>query len=477
MVIAALFVEIGGAQAFDDAACSRIVTSQQHHSFELRPGETADVVRARALDEVSKFAVFEVIGGDVESTRADETNVDNSAETSRSRDTGTAPDDGERDRNAVTRRFKDVARSSYKGLVRIKLISDSRSGPPGHESLDVVADVTVCQPKADTLMALEREKAARDHTPPQVVDPDKVSWFDPATGEPQLWYWLGPSDTYTFFDKGGYDPMTGDPLRRVDRQFSRDWKSLMAKRRKDAQDFTAQQQREAALRQQQADAARQQAESRAAQDARRIQGCDAGAANPNDPRKPATLPGVAWDALKSGVAGTIQDCEAAVRLQPGEARLRYQLARAYSVDDPKRALLMLKRLCDEHYPAAYDNYGWALLDRRVGRNDLTGAMRAFETGIAAGDSDAMTSLAGLIVRDSVVPNSPDEALQLYRRAAKLGNGDAAAAVTRLEADQAQADAARARQTEEARQQAIQQQQAAQMFIGVMGGALRNVGRR
>ena len=56
--------------------------------------------------------------------------------------------------------------------------------------------------------------------------------------------------------------------------------------------------------------------------------------------------------------------------------------------------------------------------------------------MSAGDSDAMMSLAGLMERDSVVPNSPDEMLQLYRRAAKLGNADAAAAVTRWEADQA-----------------------------------------
>ena len=400
------------------------------------------MAHARAMDEIGRLAVAEVVGVSVDSSQDISSDLSNEADTRHNRELSTPTDSKtDVDRNGVKSRLQDKSQSSYRGLVRVKLIKEDQTGPVGHQILEVSAEVTVCQRKPESLLASDR-------LPPQIVDPEKIDWFNSITGEPQLWYWTGTGDTYTFFDKAGFDPSTGDPLKRVDRQFQKYWKALMAKRRKDALDLAERQQRDAALQQDRATAARQAIEMRAAQDAQYIQGCNAGAANPNDPRKPASVVGASWDVLKTNAGAAIPDCEAAVRLQPGEPRFRYQLARAYSVDDPKRALPMFKKLCDEHYPAAYDNYGWALLDRRVGRNDLTGATRAFELGVDVGDSDAMVSLAGFMQRGSYDEVGPEDALSLYRRAAKLGNPDAVTAVAQMEATQARAEVTKAKQAEE-----------------------------
>jgi len=440
------------ASAFDDGICAKVETTTQKALLDIRANETIDFARARGIDKVSEQAVYQVVGYDIESSRAGETRaIDETATSS----------------------YQEGARSSYKGLVRVRLIDVSRIGFDEHQQLELTADVSVCVPKPETVLALEHEKAERDKQPPRPVDPEKVNWFDPSTGEARLWYWAGPNQDYTFFDKGGFDPTTGDPLRRVDRQFSKDWRVLIAKRRKDVAELMVAQQKEAVRKQAEEVAARQLSEQRAEQATRALASCDVNAANPNDPRKPSTVIGVSWDALKATAVIATQSCELAVRQMPGEPRYRYELARAYSANDPKRSLPMFKQLCDERYPAACDNYGWSLLDSRVGLNDLTGATRAFEVGIRAGDSDAMTSLAGLMARGSVDPNFPDEPIQLYRRAAKMGNQDAIVAVARLEAEQAQGNALRAQQDEQARQQ----EQTGRMFMGIVGGALANVGRR
>ena len=470
LTVGLFLIAVCQARAFENDECSDIVTTSQHRRIDLRPGETPEIAHVRAIDEVGRLAVAEVIGIAIDSSQSVSSDLNNEADTRHTREVG-SPGSAETglDRSGVKLRLQDVAQYNYRGLVRVKLLSEAVDGPAGHQSLELAAEVMVCRPKRKDLMVADRR-------PPQVVDPDKASWFSPVTGEPQLWYWAGPGETFTFFDKAGFDPGTGDPLKRVDRQFQGYWRALMAKRRKDALDTAERQQREAALSQERAAAAKQASDLRATQDAQHIQSCDAGTANPNDPRKPASVTGAAWDTLRSRAATAIPDCEAAIRLQPGEMRFRYQLARAYSVDDPKRALLLFKRLCDERYPAAYDNYGWGLLDRRVGRNDFAGATRAFEAGVAAGDSDAMVSLAGFMRRGSYNEAGSEDALALYRRAAKLGNSDAVTAIEQMEAEQVRTEATKASQVEQMRQQAIRQEEAGRMVLGIVGGAMNRFKR-
>ena len=121
---------------------------------------------------------------------------------------------------------------------------------------------------------------------------------------------------------------------------------------------------------------------------------------------------------------------------------------------------------DQRYIAAYDNYGWAFIDRRVGLNSLPSAIAAFRQGANLGDSDAMVSLAGYIHRGKTPPLVQDEDIKLYQRAAGLGNMDASKALEPLLAERQQA---------QLRQQ--QDMQNAQAVMGLMGGILGGAMRR
>jgi hypothetical protein len=57
-----------------------------------------------------------------------------------------------------------------------------------------------------------------------LVDPHKATFFNPITGEPQAWYYLYPDGAFEFYDKPGYHPITGDPLKPVTKQIYFEWK-------------------------------------------------------------------------------------------------------------------------------------------------------------------------------------------------------------------------------------------------------------
>lgn len=56
------------------------------------------------------------------------------------------------------------------------------------------------------------------------VDPNKVQFFNPITGEPQIWYYQYPDGSLEFYDKPGYHPITGEPLKPATKQVYFDWK-------------------------------------------------------------------------------------------------------------------------------------------------------------------------------------------------------------------------------------------------------------
>ena len=224
----------------------------------------------------------------------------------------------------------------------------------------------------------------------------------------------------------------------------------------------------------QREAAQREAEAqRQAKVARAGELCDQTAAGPYDPDRPRTLSGVPWDVLKGAGAEAIEACEIAIRQYPEERRYRYQLARAYQTSDPKKALPLLQVLMRQNYRAAYDNFGWALLDTRVGRNDLAGAVASFRQGATLGDPDAMVSLATMISKGRVEGAGSDEAFRLFKRAAAMGHRDAADAVERLTEGQREAE----QQRLQAEQQRLQNEQAARAFMGILGGAIGGLGRR
>ena len=85
-------------------------------------------------------------------------------------------------------------------------------------------------------------------------------------------------------------------------------------------------------------------------------------------------------------------------------------------------------------------------------------------GIQSGDLDLMLSLADLIDKGRVIPIGPNETtLELYKRAAELGNQNGVRAY--------QAEQAKVQQQQE--QQVLQLQQQ-RMMLQFMGTVLRNV---
>jgi hypothetical protein len=56
------------------------------------------------------------------------------------------------------------------------------------------------------------------------VNPNNVVWFNPITGDPQLWYYQHPDKSFDFFDKPGYHPIAGEPLLPVSKEIYRLWK-------------------------------------------------------------------------------------------------------------------------------------------------------------------------------------------------------------------------------------------------------------
>jgi len=57
-----------------------------------------------------------------------------------------------------------------------------------------------------------------------LVDPQKATLFNPITGEHQVWYYLYPDGTFEFYDKPGYHPITGDPLKAITKEVYFEWK-------------------------------------------------------------------------------------------------------------------------------------------------------------------------------------------------------------------------------------------------------------
>lgn len=65
------------------------------------------------------------------------------------------------------------------------------------------------------------EKGADDF---QIVDPSNATWFNPITGNAQLWYYQYPDGTFEFYNKPAHHPITGEPLIAVTKQIYFNWK-------------------------------------------------------------------------------------------------------------------------------------------------------------------------------------------------------------------------------------------------------------
>ena len=153
--------------------------------------------------------------------------------------------------------------------------------------------------------------------------------------------------------------------------------------------------------------------------------CDQLAANPTDPRKPITTPGVPYNSLREQADEAIRVCQQAMASAPDELRYRYQLGRALQFSDRARAFAIHRELARRGYAAAFDNLGWIYF---ADRSDPQEAVRQFIAGAQAGDADAMVSLGEMIERGHYTPpHATDAKLFLFKRAAELGHPNGARA--------------------------------------------------
>ena len=56
------------------------------------------------------------------------------------------------------------------------------------------------------------------------IDPAQKPLFNPITGQPQVWYYKYPEGWFEFYDKPGFHPVTGTPLKPVTEQVYFEWR-------------------------------------------------------------------------------------------------------------------------------------------------------------------------------------------------------------------------------------------------------------
>jgi TPR repeat protein len=191
--------------------------------------------------------------------------------------------------------------------------------------------------------------------------------------------------------------------------------------------------------------------------------CDQLAANPTDPRKPITTPGVPYTSLREQADEAISVCQQAIGNAPAELRYRYQLGRALQFKDRGRAFEIHAELVRRGYAAAFDNLGWIYF---ADRSNPQEAVRQFIAGSQAGDPDAMVSLGEMIGRGHYSPPDPADAkLFLFKRATELGHPNGARA---YELELSLMAGAQARFSDGNRLR----QQVSQFFQSVLGGSIR-----
>ena len=445
------FTCISSANAFEDAECARIDTVQQSYSTEVPTSGDIDAARTRATTEMVKQAIAQVVGFDIRSQREATSKVEN---------------------DRAEEKYNDAEQALLSGRVRVRVLDEQRTSQATGQNLKLIDEIKVCIPKPNAILKVEKEQRERLAHPPKKISPDDAVWFNPASGAAQVWYSRQDNGSYVFFDNAGFDPESGSSLKEVTQKVLKDYRAFVVKKRKAEI-------AEAALakkRAEQAQIAEQQerlkTEHHADLMAHARENCDRLAANPDDQNKPASIAGAAWDELKANSAQAVEVCQAAVEADVSDRRLKYQLARAISVNDPAKSAFMFKELCAARYPAAFDNYGWTFVDKRVGARNLDAALAFFKKGAQLGDSESMVSYGFYVQRGKVPGQGLNEAIALYQKAAALGNQNASKALEPLAAAQAQAQEQQ-RQAQVQRQQDQQNTQAIMgLFGGIAGGMMR-----
>ncbi len=204
-------------------------------------------------------------------------------------------------------------------------------------------------------------------------------------------------------------------------------------------------------------------------DAEHTTACDAASADKLDSLKPKGVPGVGLASINPVIA--VPACEAAVAASPDDARVRYQLGRAYvAAKDPAKAREAFERAASGD-PEALDAMGYlnasgigmapdsdqsiawyrkavdagslgGLIDLGIALNsghgipkDSAMAFALWERAVERGSTDAMDLLGQLLVVGAEgVERNPVRASVLFQRAAEAGNAKAAEALGKMYED-------------------------------------------
>ena len=331
------------------------------------------------------------------------------------------------------------------------------------------------QRKKATAEICRIEASQREGILPHKVtgNPEDIAFFNTLSGAPLIWTATDENGRITLYDAMGVDPHTGDPLDEITKQAVRavfdQWESDEAARlraiedeRRRAEEAAAKEEaeRQARLEKERREAAiklkeQQEAEEQARKVRQAALLCDQLAANPLDPRKSASVTGVSYAFVAANAQSAIQACQLAIQANPNSLTLQYELGRAMQATrDPSAQSVMLD-LTRRGYPAAFDNLGWIYFNQ----GNVKAAIGMFESGAAAGSSEAMFSLFQLYAEGKWIEKDETKALTHLRQAANLGHPEAAQVLSEYE--------------KKLRQQEQAGEVIKDLFLIVLGGMAKN----
>ena len=275
------------------------------------------------------------------------------------------------------------------------------------------------------------------------MDIEDYQLFDTATGHSRAWFWRGPNGEYEFFDNQGFNPTNGEALKQFtseeiarwkkERQLAKEYqeqeerKRLQEKHlRRDTQERRQAREREAAERVEKAEAEKQRTVAEA------IDRCDRLAANPHDPKKPASILGARLQKLRKMRRKLSSRAVRPSSIFRKSRDINISMLARWVLNNPDEAIAIYRRLAAQIYPAAFDNLASLLLQRRD-KKSIKQAITVLKDGVRNGDPDAMVTLAAWVGTSELPVQNPFAyKLMLLKKAASLGNQDAKEAADELE---------------------------------------------
>jgi TPR repeat protein len=151
--------------------------------------------------------------------------------------------------------------------------------------------------------------------------------------------------------------------------------------------------------------------------------CDRAAASPLDQNRPTGIEGVTPGKIDPTIA--VPACTAAVKAAPNDARIAYQLGRAYfAAKNHESARVQYAKADEMGYALATNNLAVMYLDGLGVPSDKKLALSLLEKAANGGVATAMVALADQYMKGDVSERDYAKARTWYEKAAGLGNSTA-----------------------------------------------------